>query len=67
MLGSTLFFGFADALQESLQGIGIINLPSEFFLIIPFVLSLIVLAGFVGRAHPPASIGVPYEKEEGKK
>ncbi|HDP36617.1 MAG TPA: ABC transporter permease [Candidatus Atribacteria bacterium] len=65
VLGSTLFFGFADALQESLQGIGKINIPSEFFLIIPFILSLIVLAGFVGRARPPASIGVPYEKEEG--
>lgn len=65
VLGSTLFFGFADALQESLQGIGEIKLPSEFFLIIPFVLSLIVLAGFVGRARPPASIGVPYEKGEG--
>jgi len=65
VLGSTLFFGFADALQESLQGIGKINIPSEFFLIIPFVLSLVVLAGFVGRARPPASIGVPYEKEEG--
>lgn len=65
VLGSTLFFGFADALQESLQGMGKINIPSEFFLIIPFVLSLIVLAGFVGRARPPASIGVPYEKEKG--
>ena len=56
-----LLFGFADALQISLQNAGV-NIPSEFLLMLPYLLTLIALAGFIGRSNPPAAVGVPYEK-----
>ena len=59
--GACLLFGFADALQISLQNAGV-NLPSEFLLMLPYLLTLIALAGFIGRSNPPAAVGVPYEK-----
>jgi ABC-type uncharacterized transport system permease subunit len=52
-------FGFADALQLRLQAIGI-GIPPEALTMLPFVLTLIVLGGFVGRARPPRYFGVPY-------
>jgi simple sugar transport system permease protein len=51
-----LFFGFAEAFTEGLQGGGT-PLPSQFFLALPFALTLAVLAGFAGRARPPAALG----------
>jgi len=59
--GACLLFGFADALQISLQNAGV-NIPSEFLLMLPYLLTLIALAGFIGRSNPPAAAGVPYEK-----
>jgi simple sugar transport system permease protein len=43
---------------------GVVRIPVEFIQIIPYVLTLVVLAGFIGRAVPPRAIGVPYLKEE---
>ena len=60
-LGACLLFGFADAIQISLQSAGV-NIPSEFLLMLPYVLTLIALAGFIGRSIPPAAVGEPYEK-----
>jgi len=57
-------FGFAEALQIRLQSTGI-AIPTQIVQMIPYVLTLLVLAGFIGRAVPPAADGVPYEKEEG--
>ncbi len=57
-------FGFAEALQIRLQSTGI-AIPTHIVQMIPYVLTLLVLAGFIGRAVPPAADGVPYEKEEG--
>ena len=59
--GACLLFGFADAVQISLQNAGV-PIPSEFLLMLPYVLTLIALAGFIGRSRPPAAAGVPYEK-----
>lgn len=56
-----LLFGFADAIQIALQNAGV-RIPSEFLLMLPYVLTLIALAGFIGRSRPPAALGVPYEK-----
>ena len=56
-----LLFGFADAIQIALQNAGV-KIPSEFLLMLPYVLTLIALAGFIGRSRPPAALGVPYEK-----
>jgi len=63
--GASLIFGFADALQVKLQGLGIdqVPIPSEFMLMAPYIVTMFVLAGFIGRAIPPASDGIPYEKD----
>lgn len=63
--GASLIFGFADALQVKLQGLGIqqVPIPSEFMLMAPYVVTMVVLAGAIGQAIPPAADGKPYEKE----
>ena len=57
--GAALFFGFFDALQMRLQGQPIAGLaiPSEFMLMLPYALTIFALAGFVGKAIPPAALG----------
>ncbi len=61
---SSLIFGFADALQVKLQIlIGQVNIPSEFLLMLPYIVTMVVLAGVVGRAIPPAADGKAYEKQ----
>jgi simple sugar transport system permease protein len=63
--GASLIFGFADALQVKLQGLGIdqVPIPSEFLLMAPYIVTMIVLAGVIGQSIPPAADGVPYEKD----
>ena len=61
--GAALLFGFANALQTQLQFSGTLSIPHEFIGMLPYVLTVLVLAGFVGRARPPAAIGQPYETE----
>lgn len=59
---AALVFGFADALQTNLA---IINhsIPSEFLLMAPYIVTILVVAGLVGMARPPAADGQPYIKE----
>jgi ABC-type uncharacterized transport system permease subunit len=54
-----LLFGAADALQLRMQAIGI-NIPYHFMLMLPYILTMTVLAGAVGKARPPAAEGTPY-------
>ncbi len=61
--GAALLFGFATAMQTQLQFAGTINIPHQFIGMIPYLLTILVLAGFVGRSRPPAAEGEPYEKE----
>ncbi len=62
--GSSLIFGFADALQQKLQIFASqVPIPSEFLLMAPYIITMVVLAGVIGRANPPAADGVPYEKD----
>ena len=61
---ASLLFGFADALQIKLQAFqSVIKIPVQFFLMLPYVLTVVVLAGVMGRAVGPAEIGKAYEKE----
>ncbi|MFP4394644.1 MAG: ABC transporter permease [Anaerolineales bacterium] len=60
--GSSLIFGFADALQTKLA-ISAVPIPSQFLLMAPYLVTMIVLAGVVGASRPPAADGQPYEKE----
>lgn len=61
-LGGALLFGFATALQNQLQQFGI-ELPHQLVGMLPYILTIVVLAGFVGRAQPPAHVGQAYEVE----
>jgi simple sugar transport system permease protein len=58
---SSLIFGFADSLQVRLQILRV-PIPSEFLLMAPYIVTMIILTGVVGRAIPPAADGQPYEK-----
>ena len=58
-LGACLFFGYGDALQMRLQDIGI---PTQFMNMLPYVLTLVALAGFIGRAVWPRAAGLPHIK-----
>ncbi len=60
--GAGLLFGFADSLASKLAILGI-DIPSQFLLMTPYVATMIVLAGVVGRSRAPAADGEPYEKE----
>lgn len=61
-LGGGLLFGFSSALETRFQILGV-NLPPQFLQMTPYLVTIIVLAGLVGRATPPKADGVPYEKE----
>jgi simple sugar transport system permease protein len=60
-MGGALIFSSADALQIKIQGFDF-ALPPQFLQMLPYVITIVVLAGVVGRARPPAAIGTPYEK-----
>ncbi len=55
-----LLFGAAEALQIRLQGSGF---PNELLQMLPYLVTMLALAGFIGRAIPPRSVGVPYDPE----
>lgn len=67
-----LLFGFANGLQTQIQFLQnqlpdwlawVGQIPHQFIGLLPYLLTIVVLAGFVGRARPPAAIGKVYEKE----
>lgn len=61
-----LMFGFFDAIAIRLQGLRIGSfgeVPVQFIQVLPYVLTVVLLAGFIGGAVAPKAIGVPYEKE----
>ena len=59
--GAALLFGVAEALPVTLQIQGV-NVPFQLVGLLPYVLTIVVLAGLIGHATPPAAIGTPYEK-----
>ncbi len=61
-LGAALVFGFADALQIKLGTLGT-PIPSEFLAMAPYIVTVVVVAGLVGKSRPPAADGQPYIKE----
>ena len=60
--GAGLVFGFADSLASKLALLNV-AIPSYFLLMAPYIATMIVLAGVVGRGHMPAADGTAYEKE----
>jgi general nucleoside transport system permease protein len=68
VLFACLFFGFTEALTIVLPGISWAkyngeDIPNQFIQIIPYVLTIIVLAGFIGSSRAPKALGIPYKKE----
>jgi simple sugar transport system permease protein len=65
-LAGALLFGFSRALGARLQFLGVeiagFEIPSNFWQMLPFVVTLVVVAGAVGRAVPPAAEGIPYRR-----
>jgi simple sugar transport system permease protein len=67
VLLACLFFGFTEALTIPLANYRLASgetLPVQFVQIIPYVLTIIVLAGFIGLSRAPKSLGIPYTKEK---
>jgi len=65
-LAACLMFGFLDAVAARLQGVEVPvlgQIPTDLILVLPYVLTVILLAGFIGKATPPRAIGTPYIKE----
>lgn len=66
-VAACLLFAFADALQIRLQGVslpGIGVIPVQVIQALPYALTVILLAGFVGRAVAPKASGIPYVKDK---
>ncbi|WP_034610920.1 ABC transporter permease [Cellulomonas sp. URHD0024] len=60
-LGAALLFGFATKLVSALSVLGT-PVPSQFLQMLPYLLTIFAVAGFVGRVRGPAAAGVPYLK-----
>lgn len=65
-MGACLMFGFLDAVSIRLQGVdvpGVGEIPVQVFQALPYIMTVVLLAGFIGTARAPKAIGVPYVKE----
>jgi ABC-type uncharacterized transport system permease subunit len=65
-MGACLLFGFLDAMAIRLQGVdlpGFGEVPVQAVQALPYVLTVILLAGFIGKAIPPRASGIPYTKD----
>ena len=61
-----LLFGFAEAAQIRLQGVALWGgqpVPPQFVQVLPYVVTILVLAGFVGRSRPPKALGTPFRRD----
>jgi len=60
--GAGILFGFADTLGSKLSILGSV-IPPEFMAMLPYIVTMIILAGLIGKGQMPAADGTPYEKE----
>lgn len=62
-----LLFGFTEAVSIQMQGVMKLpsgdDIPIQFIQMVPYLLTIIVLAGFIGSSRPPKALGIPYQKE----
>ena len=56
-----LLFGFAEAVSIQMQGVS--QVPVQFIQIVPYALTIVVLAGFIGQSRAPRALGIPYQKK----
>ena len=65
-LGACLLFGFLQALSlrpDTVEALVRVDVPSQLLDALPYILTVVILAGFVGKAIPPRAGGEPYVKE----
>jgi simple sugar transport system permease protein len=62
-LGASLLFGYTQALQNELLLAGFTTVPRQFVSMLPYVVTIVAVSGFVGRVRPPAAEGKVYETE----
>ena len=62
-LGASLLFGYTQALQNELLLAGVTTIPRQFVSMLPYVVTIVAVSGFVGRVRPPAAEGKVYETE----
>ena len=64
-LGACLLFGYLGAAGNRLQGVDLagISIPVQFINMLPYVLTVVLLAGFIGKSIPPRASGIPYTKD----
>ena len=62
-----LLFGLTEAISIQMQGVVKMpsgdDIPVQFVQMVPYVLTIVVLAGFIGHSRPPRALGLPYQKE----
>ena len=56
-----LLFGFAEAVSIQMQGVS--QVPVQFIQIVPYALTIVVLAGFIGQSRAPRALGILYQKK----
>jgi simple sugar transport system permease protein len=62
-----LLFGFTEAVSYRMQAVKLPSgedIPVQFIQMVPYVVTIIVLAGFIGSSRPPRALGIPYQKEK---
>lgn len=62
-LGAAILFGYTQALQNELLLAGVTQVPRQFISMLPYIVTMIAVSGFVGRVRPPAAEGKIYEME----
>jgi simple sugar transport system permease protein len=64
-LWACLLFGYLSALGTRLQGIPVfgMEIPVQFINMLPYLLTVVLLAGFIGKSIPPRASGIPYTKD----
>lgn len=63
ILAAGLVFGAGESLQMRLQSLGV-DIPYQFLVMVPYLLTLLVMNGFIGKTEAPHALGVPYIKGE---
>ena len=64
-LGACLLFGFLQAVANFMQGVHLFGfeIPVQVFNSLPYVMTIVLLAGFIGKSVPPKASGIPYTKD----
>ena len=64
-LGTCLLFGFLQAVANFMQGFHLfgVEIPVQVFNALPYIMTIVLLAGFIGKSVPPKASGRPYSKD----